>query len=171
MSDPTSPSDYAALLEEVRQLRLAFADQKQQDTIQKDAFNRLYSELEQYKEDFIFQSEKPLLLDLLLFYDSMSWFHESIVKQEMAPDAIEESFQYLMDELLELLYRRDVTPMEPAERFHKERHRARQIVKTHLPEHHERITQVLKRGFLRSEKVLRAEDVIVARHETGSSET
>ena len=39
--------------------------QKQQDNSQKQAFDLLYAELDQYKKDFIFQTEKPLLLDLL----------------------------------------------------------------------------------------------------------
>ena len=110
-------TDAEALLAELRSLRTAMEEQGGQESSQQRAFDQLYEELKQYKEDFIFQSEKPLLLDLLLFYDSLNWFQQSLVKKDLAPETIADSFQYLIDEFLELLYRRDVIPMETPEKF------------------------------------------------------
>ena len=130
------------------------------------AFDALYEELKQYRENFLEQAEKPLLLDLLLFYDSMNWFRQSMDKQDMSEEVLVDSFQYLMDEFLEILYRRDVAPMEASEFFDRTRHRAVRAQKTTTAEDHERILKVLKRGFQRGNGVLRAEEVEIYRADT-----
>jgi len=133
------------------------------DTLTQKAFDQLYEELRQYKEDFIFQAEKPLLLDLLLFYDSVNWFQHSLIKKEMSPDVIADSFQYIIDELLEVLYRRDVLPMEAAARFSRETQKVIKTVPAQAKADDYEIHQVLKRGFTRGDRVLRAEEVVVKR--------
>ena len=125
----------------------------------KHAFDTLYEELRQYKEGFLAESEKPLLLDLLLFYDSMSWFSQSVERGEMTQEALVDSFQFLMDELLELLYRRDVHPMEPTPDFDRTRQKAVRTVPAPAPSMNKRVSRVLKRGFTRGDRVLRAEEV------------
>jgi molecular chaperone GrpE (heat shock protein) len=134
------------------------------DRVREKAFDQLYEELRQYKEDFVFQAEKPLLLDLLLFYDSLNWFQESLIKHEMSPDVIADSFQYLIDEFLEILYRRDVLPVEESSTFDRTCHRAVKVVESDEPSDDYRIAQVLKRGFSRADKPLRAEEVVIFRH-------
>ncbi|NCG19116.1 MAG: hypothetical protein GWP91_08900, partial [Rhodobacterales bacterium] len=80
------------LTHELGEMRQMVQDRLSNDKVREKAFDKLYEELRQYKDDFIFQAEKPLLLDLLLFYDSLNWFQESMVKQEMSPDVIADSF-------------------------------------------------------------------------------
>src|SRR5690606_32226803 len=130
-----------------------------QDQVREKAFDHLYEELRQYKEDFLYQAERPLLLDLLLFYDSLNWFQESLVKQEMSPDVIADSFQYLIDEFLEVLYRRDVVPQERQASFDRRFHKAVKVEETDDPSEDHRVAQVLKRGFDRNGKPLRPEEV------------
>ena len=161
MTDTQLPNE---ILQELRALRKDLFEQRAKSDAKDVAFRTMHDELQQYKDDFMLQVEKPLLLDLLLFYDSLNWFQESLVKQDMSPDVLEENFQYLIDELLELLYRRNVTPMQSSERFDRTKHKAVQVVKTDIEDHHELITQVMKRGFSRGETTLRPEEVIVARH-------
>jgi molecular chaperone GrpE (heat shock protein) len=127
------------------------------------AFDQLYEELRQYKEDFLFQSEKPFLLDLLLFYDSLNWFQQSLQRQEMSPDVVADSFQYLLDEFLELLYRRDVVPCESTARFDRRLHKAVRVIPSTEPGEDWRVQAVIKRGFVRGERLLRAEEVAVFR--------
>jgi molecular chaperone GrpE (heat shock protein) len=151
------------LVDDVATFRDFVDQQGRRDAIQQQAFDQLYEELRQYKEDFVFQAEKPLLLDLLLFYDSLNWFQDSLVKNEMSPDVLSDSFQYLIDEFLELLYRRDVLPMESRARFDRETQKAIKVVRTEKPEKDYLIKQVVKRGFARANRVLRAEEVVVYR--------
>ena len=86
------------------------AERLANDRVREKAFDQLYEELRQYKDDFLFQAEKPLLLDLLLFYDSLNWFQESLVKEEMSPDVIADSFQFLIFFAQVLLWRFPLSP-------------------------------------------------------------
>ena len=52
---------------QVEGLAELFRERLRSDAVQQKAFDQLYEELRQYKDDFIFQTEKPFLLDLLLF--------------------------------------------------------------------------------------------------------
>ena len=132
--------------------------------VQKEAFDRLHQELTQYKEDFVFQASKPFLLDLLMFYDSLSWFHRSLVKPDVTPEVIAESFQYLVDEFLEVLYRQDIVPVEGTRTFDARIHKAVKVVPTQDAARNNVVDQVLKRGFSRGGRVLRPEEVVVCRH-------
>jgi molecular chaperone GrpE (heat shock protein) len=152
---------------EVTELRKMVTDRISNDRVREKAFDQLYEELRQYKEDFLFQAEKPLLLDLLLFYDSLNWFQESLVKQEMSPDVIADSFQYLIDEFVELLYRRDVVPLSESDSFDRKLQKAVKVVEAEQPEDDYKVVQVLKRGFSRADKLLRPEEVVIARNKGG----
>ncbi len=132
------------------------------------AFEALYEELKQYKEDFVFQAEKSLLLDLLLFYDSLNWMKTSLQSGDISPDGTENSIQFLIDEFLEILYRRDVVPMEATDSFDPTRHKGIKISPTSDPSRDRRILQVLKRGFTRGDRVLRSEEVVLQRHLPGT---
>lgn len=162
-NDSGSELSLVALSQEVATLRDLLEQSTRRDEIQKKAFDALYEELRQYKEDFIFQMEKPLLLDLLLFYDSLNWFQQSLLKQEMSPEVIADSFQYLIDEFLELLYRRDVLPMESRQTFDKRVQKAIKVMPTDEPELDYQIQQTVKRGFSRSGRSLRPEEVVIYR--------
>ena len=161
-SDATVES-FEALAEEVSTLKQSLTARVSQDAVQQKAFDQLYEELRQYKEDFIYQNEKSLLLDLLLFYDSMNWFQASLIKKEMSPEVVADSFQYLIDELLETLYRRDVLPMEAADKFDRKTQKVIKTVSADSEQEDYHVHNVLKRGFTRGSRVLRAEEVVVKR--------
>ena len=130
-----------------------------QQELTKHAFDALYKELQQYKDGFLHQVERPLLLDLILFYDSMNWFSQSVDRGDMDEAALADSFQFLMDELLELLFRRDVHPMQPSTEFDRTKHTAVRTVPSPSHTMNKRISRVLKRGFTQGERILRNEEV------------
>ena len=165
MADVTL-TDLSEKLEAVAQ---DLSDRREAERTQQQAFDSLYEELRQYKDDFIFQAEKPLLLDLLLFYDSLNWFQEQLLKQQVAQDVIADSFQYLIDEFLEVLYRRDVVPMEGRETFDRKTQKAVKVLASEENGQDQRIAQVLKRGFVRGERILRNEEVVIYRDGVGES--
>lgn len=156
--------DTAGLSKQLTELRSLVEERLSNDKVREKAFDQLYEELKQYKDDFLFQAEKPLLLDLLLFYDSLNWFQASLVRQEMSPDVIADSFQYLLDEFVELLYRRDVVPLEESPVFDRKIHKAVKVEPTDDESHDQHIAQVLKRGFTRADKLLRPEEVVIHRY-------
>jgi molecular chaperone GrpE (heat shock protein) len=167
MTKKTKPSPELIQIEElsaqIAALKATIEDQAADSSTQQRAFDTLYAELKQYKDDFIFQNEKSLLLDLLLFYDSLNWFQTSLIKKEMGPEVVADSFQYLLDEMLELLYRRDVLPMEATDSFDRKRQKVIKTVSTDLQGDDYAIHNVLKRGFTRADRVLRPEEVVVKR--------
>ena len=156
-------AEVAALRAQVAELQQLLIEKNEAEVTQQKAFDSLYEELRQYKEDFIYQAEKPLLLDLLLFYDSLNWFQESLVKKEMSMDVISDSFQYLIDEFLEVLYRRDVLPMEGQDKFDPKTQKVVKVIPPEGPDQDQLVAQVLKRGFNRAERVLRSEEVVIYR--------
>ena len=163
MTDSETGEALRKLTLELAELRKMVNDRLANDRVREKAFDQLYEELKQYKEDFLLQAEKPLLLDLLLFYDSLSWFQESLVKREASPDVIADSYQYLLDDFLEVLYRRDVMPTPEAATYDKRVHKVVKVQETDEREAHDRVVQVLKRGFARHDKPLRPEEVVIAR--------
>ena len=166
MSSGTSKPEEATLTqlaESLQEVTRILQERSDESRVREKAFDKLYQELSQYKEDFLYQAEKPLLLDLLLYYDSLSWFQTSLVKQEISPEVIADSFQYLVDEFLELLYRRDVVPVEAKTSFDRTIHKAMKVVSTTELGKDQTVQQVLKRGFRRGKRILRPEEVVIHR--------
>lgn len=157
-----SPAEeFASLKASVDALREMVGTRLAEDPVREAAFEKLYAELKDYKDDFVATAERPLLLDLLLLYDSFLWFQQSLLKQEMSAEVIGDHFQFLVDELLEVLYRRSVTPLARSDAFDRTSQRAVKVVSAERAEDDNRIAQVLKRGFNRNGKLLRPEEVVV----------
>ena len=151
----------ATIHQELLSIRSTLERIESDDNTRKAAFSTLYKELEQYKQDFIFQLEKGLLFDLLLFYDSLLWFQNRSEEQSQEE---RESAQFLIEEFLEVLQRRDVTPFAPASEFDPKLHRVVQTIPTTVLELDHHIQAVFKQGFFRGEQVLRIEEVILYKY-------
>ena len=109
-------------LQMMKQIHTLVEKMSYEESATKKAFATLYRELEQYKSEFVFKMEKGLLLDLLSFFDSLMWF-QTVVKT--TPEQTDENLKYLIDEFLEILRRRDVSPYPLAENFDRKLHRIR----------------------------------------------
>lgn len=165
-----SPAEeFARLRDEVTRLRKTVSDGLDNDPVREKAFEILYEELRAYRDDFLAQAEKPLLLDLLLLYDSFLWFQQTVVQEQMSAETVADSFQFLLDELLEVLYRRDVVPMERKDTFDPKNQRALQAEPAKRPEDDRRIARVVRRGFLRNGNTLRPEEVVVLKWRGGDA--
>ena len=57
-AENTEQVDFEALAEEVAELKDTLSRSAAENGVQQKAFDTLYEELKQYKEDFIFQNEK-----------------------------------------------------------------------------------------------------------------
>jgi len=105
--------------------------------------------------------ENPLLRDLVLLYDSMNWFQHSLIEQDVPPEELAGNFQYLIDELVEVLYRRGVVPLDEAEVYDEAVHRVINPRDMDDPQALYGIAQVIKRGFQKNGALLRPEEVMV----------
>jgi molecular chaperone GrpE len=147
----------------IEQLRTLLEDRARSDDAARLAVRHLHTEMEHYKQDFLFQSQKSLLLDILAFHDSLCWFRNHAAQPDTTPQALLEGVQYLLDEILELLYRQDVVPIEPQTSFDRTVQKAVQLVWTDDPSMDQSIHRVIRRGFLRNGRILRPEEVVVWR--------
>lgn len=163
--------EFAKLRDEVEALRSVVDERLADDPIREQAFEKLYEELRSYKDDFAGRAERPLLLDLLLFHDSMHWFQKAVIEEGASAATIADSFQFLLDELLEVLYRREVVPMEPGESFDPTVQKAVKVEPAKSPGQDNRVARVLKRGFLQHGKPLRPEEVAVFKWKGGRDDT
>ena len=151
----------AQILSEIQNIRSNLDQFIREDSSTKRAFDTLYQELQQYKADFLYQFEKGFLIDLLSFYDSLMWYQNML---EMEGAESKENFSYLVEELYELLRRRDVLPTPASEILDRKRHRVIQIEETDDPQKDKLVASVIRRGFLRGERVLREEEVALYRY-------
>ncbi len=135
------------------------------DTAKEEAFERLYADLEQCKVEAAQENIKPLLLDLILLFDRMDNFHREVSATDRTDGLIKIGVvKSFVDELLELLYRRDVSLIEvtsPA--FDPNHQRAIGVEITAEPEQHHLVASVVRRGFRLGNRALRPEEVIVRR--------
>jgi molecular chaperone GrpE (heat shock protein) len=154
-------AEFARLAEEVSQLRRTVDGRLAEDPAREKAFEKLYAEMRGYRDNFVAEAERPLLLDLVLLYDSFSWFQQRLLHEEMSQELVEDSFQFLIDELLEVLYRRDVVPMEPHVTFDRTIQRAMRTEAAPDASRDNHVAKVLKRGFVHKGKALRPEEVVV----------
>jgi molecular chaperone GrpE (heat shock protein) len=156
----TSSMDVRLLqLSELFQGRLAY------DKAKEEAFDRLYSELEQLKSNATFEQLRPLYLDIILLFDRIENICQSpqlIGQQDQNTLSL---FKSLSDELLELLYRREIeviqssSPSSPA--FDPSNQRAIGIEPTSVEGETGRVAKIVRRGFRYRNRLIRAEEVIV----------
>jgi molecular chaperone GrpE (heat shock protein) len=143
-------------LSELFQSRLAY------DKAKEEAFDRLYAELEQLKSNATFEQLRPLYLDLILLFDRIESICQSpqLINQQ-DPDS-RSLFKSLSDELLEILYRREIElfqSLSPA--FDPSNQRAIGIEPTSVEGETGRVARIVRRGFRYRNRLIRAEEVIV----------
>lgn len=131
------------------------------------AYDQLYEELRQYKDNFLKSAQKPLFLDVILLYDGVmrtlanfAELPDEKVTRQMVVDAL----THTRDEILELLYRRDIERIDEVPKkldinFQKPVTR----LDTDNPDEDRDIAQVVREGFRWSGAVLRAQEVVVKR--------
>ena len=146
-----SPSE--VIIGELTRIRSTMERLEQQESASKEAFSALYSEMEEYKRGALFELEKHILNDLLIFFDSLVWSVENSTDKEQA--------QNIYDDFLELLSRYEVCPFPRTPTFDPKLHRVLQVIPTDDPSLEGKIVSVLKQGFYRGTQILRIEDVTI----------
>ena len=159
-------ASHNALLEEVKSLietRLSY-DETKEKTIEK-----LHEELKLYRDNFIFQSQKPIFIDLIMLYDDFMQVlsvldeKQDMTKEEIA--AMRHNLHTVKEGLLEILYRREV------ELYHKhpdfldyKLHKTIGTVPTSIESENNQVEKIVKPGFCWNDKTLRPEEVIIKKY-------
>lgn len=145
--------------EGITKINDSFKEKFAGDCVKEKAFEELYSQLDSYKKNFIFSAIKPLIHDLLLFHDRI----ENEIEHSSETDGEEcKKLKTFRDELLEILYRNDVTPVEKTaegEKFNPEKSNAVDKIETDDEKLDNTVKKVLKSGFRKGNIQIRPEMV------------
>lgn len=131
------------------------------------AYDQLYEELRQYKDNFLKSAQKPLFLDVILLFDGISRtinqfadLPDEKVTRQMVVDAL----SHTRDEIIELLYRRDIEKIADApKKLDVTIQKPVTRIETDNADEDRDIVQVVREGFRWSGVVLRAQEVVVKR--------
>ncbi len=147
--------------EGISKLNDSFKEKLAGDSVKEKAFEELYSQLESYKRNFVFSAIKPFVHDLLLLHDRIENEIEHSAEQNGDECHKLKSFR---EELLEILYRNDITPIEKTpegEKFNPEKSNAVDKIDTDDEVLDNTVKKVLKTGFQKDGTQIRPELVQV----------
>lgn len=149
-------------------LETQFQQKISRDANMKEAFDRLYEEMKQYKEDFLFEAMRPVLTDLVLLHDNVIRFHKSLEDIKA-----QKSMEFIKEEILEILYRRNVEPVLASEngKLDRKTQRAVKTIPTTSPSEEGDIVEVIREGFWRGERIFRPQDVVAKKYQASHEET
>ena len=137
------------------------AERIQYDKAKEEAFDRLYRQLDELRSDSEFDHLRPLYLDLILLFDRLEQSAAEALRHEDASTA-GATLTSLREELLEVLYRREVELIAPSSStFDPRWQRAVGTKDSNVSEQHNSVETVLRRGFRYRDRLIRPEEVIL----------
>jgi molecular chaperone GrpE (heat shock protein) len=130
------------------------------------AFDYLYDEMQSYKKNFLREAQRPLLLDLMMLYDSIDQLRRSYKHaSSVDPATLFQNLDALQVEAEEILGRVGIERMSATpERLDVNLQRAVKTVPTDNPEEHMLVVEQIKAGFISGEQTLRKEQVAVKKY-------
>jgi molecular chaperone GrpE len=158
----------ARLESSVDQIKALIAKRLSFDKTKEKAFERLYVDLDNQREDRIFSLVRPICFDLILLHDrlvnALRDKEEAIVDSEFMVSVIEE--------LIEILARQGVDIINStSEIFDPSQQQAIGIDVAMTPVDHNRVSSVVRKGFRHGSRVIRAEEVTILSYDAGGSST
>ena len=130
------------------------------------AYDQLYEELRQYKDNFLLQAQRPLFNDVLLLYDTLT---RQLRRFEADEGPVERAdvmscLKDVLDEVLEVLYRRDIEPIqERPDTLDIDFQKPVKRIDTDEPSEDRQVVQIVREGFRMNGTVYRAQEVVVKR--------
>ncbi len=151
---------------ELASLKMVVEKRLNYDRAKEKAFDHLYQELEYFKRDAAYQEQRPMLIDLILLYDRMEVIYQDVRSASNVPPSVADLLQTLSDELLEILYRREVEMITSTSTVFDPRwQRAIGAEHTNIPSEDNKVVQVVRRGFRYRQTILRPEEVIIRKYQ------
>ncbi|MBA4495793.1 nucleotide exchange factor GrpE [Paenactinomyces guangxiensis] len=132
------------------------------DKTKEAAFDKLYKEMEELKQDQELNQLRPLYIDLILHFDRM----ESIYRHGSVSPELTEILKTLSGELIEILYRRGVEPLyTQSDYFDPKTQQAVKVEPTSNPAEDNKIVGIVRHGFKYKEVILRPIEVVVKKYQ------
>ncbi len=131
------------------------------DETKEKAFDRLYTELDELKKNYSYEQLRPFYIDLILLFDRIENIRQSEAGSGDSP-VIPDFIATLADELLEILYRREIEIINNTSPvFDPSFQLALSIQPTTSADENNLVARVIRRGFRYRDRILRPEEVIV----------
>lgn len=170
--DKDGPGSTAEKIEQIAegmgQLFDLVAAVQEQHASRDKAFDLLYEELADYKNDFFYERLKPLMRSLLFLLDSMEQFDREIKDHEehgqvLTNAAVKANLDHFRDQLVDSLYLAEMTPIESSSKeFDAKTQRAVEIVKVPAEENNT-VQRTIRGGWTLGGNILRPADVVVGK--------
>ncbi|MEZ6185555.1 MAG: nucleotide exchange factor GrpE [Planctomycetota bacterium] len=153
---------------ETNLVRIAEAYQRvtQVSKRKEQAYDQLYEELRTYKDNFLLSAQKPLFRDILLLYDAVSRAQRRFAdgEEQVSRDEAVKALQDIIDEILEVLYRRDIERIdEQPDRLDIDFQKPVRRIETDDPNEDKTVESVVRDGFRMDGALLRPQEVVVKR--------
>lgn len=160
----SSLKENTSLLYEIKE---AIQNRLEYDDVKEKAFNKLYEEMKWQKEasNLLDRALKPVLSDLVLLYDSMKKFETVLINDEAKEETLKD-LRYIIEELIEILYRQDVLPMDEntSDIFNSKIHKATKTENAENKDDDYKVVSIVRSGFTWRDKVLRFQEVVIKRY-------
>ncbi len=151
----------AALVRRLDGLQTLFEREARAEVNREKIIDRLHAELQEYKNDLLLNTLRPVFLDLIQLHDNMGKVIEA-QSAGAADDRLVEITRGFQQDIEDLLYRQGVEPFAvEGDVFDPRRQRAVATVATDDPDRVRTVAARIRQGFAAGEKVLRPELVTV----------
>ncbi len=171
-SSAPSEAELQELRETVSEIHRVLSDFAERGSAQEKVFDTLHSELQDYKNDFIYEHLKPVLWPLLFLFDSLEQYAREIVARAASTgghqvDAKEvlDHLKFFRGQLVESLRICEVTPMkQPTGFIDPKCHKGIGVEPVQEATDDNTIRRVVRTGWFLNGKVLRHAEVIVGKY-------
>lgn len=151
----------------VEDFRLQISDHlRSTASCSRTAFDSLYEEMQGYKKNFLREAQRPLLLDLMMLYDSIDRLYRHYQKTPSVDrEALFQNLDGLRSETEEILARVGIERMiVTSERLDVNCQRAVKTVPTDVPDENLAVVERISSGFYAGEHPLRKEQVVIKKY-------
>ncbi|SEN63328.1 nucleotide exchange factor GrpE [Lihuaxuella thermophila] len=136
------------------------------DKTKEAAFDRLYKEMEELKQDQELSQLRPLYIDLILLIDRMNTIYNDKLDSGSQNPELVNILQTLSHEVLEILYRRGVeliVTTSPV--FDPKVQKVVEVIPTQNPAEDNTVVHMVRHGFKYKDVVLRPEEVVIKKYQ------
>jgi molecular chaperone GrpE len=136
------------------------------DKTKEVAFERLYQEMDDLKQDQELAHLRPLYIDLILFHDRMESIYKDAIDSGALSPELADLLKSLNGELMEILYRRGVEPIIlTSYTFDAKYQEVVKIEPTFHPSEDNQIVDIVRNGFKYKDVILRPTKVVIKKYQ------
>jgi molecular chaperone GrpE len=167
---PAGPSDELIAIRELNDvlmkrlddLQSAFDREVRAEATREKVVDRLHAELQEYKQDLLLNTLRPIFIDLIQLHDDIGKLVQAQEQADGHPSRLTDTMSGFQQGIEDILYRQGVEPFQhDSDVFDPRRQRAASTVVTDDPSIVKTVASRLRKGFQAGEKLIRPEIVTV----------